>query len=67
MNAPRYPSIEVQLTGQDGNAMSIVGRVSAALRRGGVAAELIEEFTTEATSGDYDNVIATAGRWVEVF
>ena len=64
---PRYPRISVQLVGQDGNALSIIGRVSAAMRRGGVESALIDEFVNEATSGDYDNVIATAGRWVEVY
>ncbi|AYP70072.1 hypothetical protein I5G62_gp87 [Mycobacterium phage CRB2] len=63
---PKYPHVEVELVGQDGNALSIIGRVSAALRRAGVGSEEIAEFTSEAMSGDYDNVIATACRWVEV-
>lgn len=63
---PKYPHVEVELVGQDGNALNIIGRVSAGLRRSGVPAEEIAEFTAEAMSGDYDNVIATACRWVEV-
>ncbi len=63
---PKYPHIEVELVGQDGNAMSIIGRVAAALRRHGVSANHVNEFVEEAMSGDYDNVIATACRWVEV-
>lgn len=62
----RFPGVEVELVGQDGNAFTIIGRVSKALREGGATADEIVEFTAEATSGDYDNVLATAMRWVEV-
>jgi hypothetical protein len=65
MTATKYPDIHVQLTGQDGNAMSIMARVGAALRRNGHANE-VDTFIGEAMSGDYDNVIATAGRWVSI-
>lgn len=36
-----YPDIEVQLTGEDGNAFNIIGRVQHAIRKahGGPAAE----------------------------
>ena len=62
----KYPDIEVQLTGQDGNSFAIVGAVSKALRRGGVSSGEIEEFQEEAMSGDYDNVLQTCMRWVHV-
>ena len=61
-----YPEIKVQLSGEDGDAMSIIGRVSAALRRAGVERDKINDFTSEAMGGDYDNVLQTAMRWVEV-
>jgi hypothetical protein len=64
MNA-KYPEITVELSGIDGNAFSIMGAVSKALRRNGLASE-VETFVAEATSGDYDNVIQTAMRWVNV-
>lgn len=66
MSEPKYPEIEVQLSGEDGNAFSVIGRVQKALRRGGVSQEEQDEFRKEATSGDYDNVLATAMKWVEV-
>lgn len=62
----KYPDIHVQLSGYDGNAYTIMGRVSAALRRAGVSAEEIEQYTEESTSGDYDNLLRTAMRWVNV-
>lgn len=62
----KYPKIKVRLSGQDGNAFMIVGRVRSALRDNKVDPKQIEEFTTEAMSGDYSHVIATAGEWVRV-
>ena len=63
---PFYPDIEVKLAGEDGNAFFIIGRVRQALRRGGVDEEVVAAFTEESTSGDYDNVIRTAMKYVEV-
>lgn len=34
---PKYPNIEVQLTGQDGNAFYIIGTCLQAMRRAGVS------------------------------
>lgn len=62
----KYSKITVKLVGTDGNAMAIIGRVSAALRRAGVSKLERESFIAEATSGDYDNVLATCMRWVNV-
>lgn len=69
----KYPEIDVQLTGGDGNAFAIIGAVTKALRSARtadgqriVSQEEIAEFQREATSGDYDNVLATAMRWVDV-
>ena len=63
---PRYPHINVKLVGEDGNAFFVIGSVRKALRRGGVDEKEVEAFTEEAMSGDYDNVLSTAMRWVEV-
>jgi len=62
----KYPDIEVELSGQDGNAFAIIGRVSKALRRANVPQADQDAFRKEATSGDYDNVIQTAMKWVNV-
>lgn len=63
---PKYPDITVQLTGEDGNAFSILGRVIRALKRGKVPQEEIEVFKKEATSGDYDHLLVTCMQWVDV-
>ena len=62
----RYPDITVQLTGNDGNAFMIIGAVSRALRRHGVGKEEIDAFTKEAMSGDYNHLLATCMKWVDV-
>ena len=61
---PLYPDIEVQLSGEDGNAFFIIGRVRKAMRKAGLPDETIESFTAEATNGNYDNVLATVMRYV---
>lgn len=66
MPDPKYPHIRVQLTGHDGNAFAIMGRVTAALKRAGVHKEERDRYVTESTSGDYDHLLQTAMRWVDV-
>jgi len=63
---PRYPEVYVQLSGTDGNAFAIIGTVQRELKRAGVRPAELAEFVQEATSGDYDHVLQTAMRWVEV-
>jgi hypothetical protein len=63
---PKYEEIHVDLIGEDGNAFVIIARVMRAMRRAGVLDVQIEEFRKEATSGDYDNVIQTVMKWVNV-
>ncbi len=66
IEAPKYPEIEVRLVGEDGNAVSIMGRVANALRKAGVSQEEINAYLDESMSGDYDNVLRTAVKWVSV-
>ena len=62
----KYPDIVVELIGQDGNAFAIMGAVSKALRKNGVEKNEIDEYMKESMSGDYDNLLRTAIRWVSV-
>jgi hypothetical protein len=62
----KFPNVVVQLVGEDGNAFSIMGRVSQALRRAGVSQDEIRKFQQEAMSGSYDELLQTCMRWVEV-
>ena len=63
---PKYPAIKAKLIGQDGNAFAIIGTVQQALRKGNAPQSDIDEFVVEAMSGDYNNVITTALKWVTV-
>lgn len=67
MRDPKKPltNVKVPLTGEDGNAFAIIGRVRTALRHAGYEPELIEEFTREAMSGDYDHLIQTVLEYVD--
>lgn len=62
----KYPDVEVQLVGEDGNAFAIMGRVMRALKDAGVPKEEIDQYYAESTSGDYDNLLRTAVAWVSV-
>ena len=62
----KYPEVEVQLTGTDGNAFSIMGKVNRALRRAGVSKEEQELYLEEATAGNYDHLLATTMMWVTI-
>ena len=48
----------VELTGNDGNAFAILGRVRRAILRSNHP-ELAEQFIQEATAGDYDHLLVT--------
>ena len=60
---PKYPDAHVQLSGEDGNAMFIIGRACRALKKSGAPAEEVDAYAAEAMSGDYDNVLQTTMRW----
>jgi len=66
MSDVRYPEIEVQLTGNDGNAYFILALVRKAMRRADVSKEVQDEFLSEATNGDYNHLLATCTKWVTV-
>lgn len=54
----------VQLVGQDGNAFSIMGRVSHAWRRAG-RADIAQEYLERAQSGDYNNLLAITMLYID--
>lgn len=63
---PKYPNITVKLTGVNGNAFMLIGTVQKALRQNNVPKAESDLFMEEAMAGDYDNVIQTCLKWVEV-
>jgi hypothetical protein len=63
--APNVDRPVLTLIGQDGNAFAILGKARRALRLAGRGDEWAD-FVAEATSGDYDHLLATAMDWFEV-
>jgi hypothetical protein len=58
--------IDVSLIGHDGNAFSIMGAVTKAMRRAGVSREEQDQYFQEATAGDYNELLVTTMKWVNV-
>jgi hypothetical protein len=59
-------NIDVQLTGQDGNAFFIMASVQRALRRAGASQNEIGEYVSQATAGDYNQLLSATMEWVNV-
>jgi len=55
----------VKLVGEDGNAFAILGRVKRALAKAGMHEEA-KAFMEEATAGDYNHLLATVQKYVDV-
>ena len=55
----------VVLTGTDSNAFAILGRVQRAILESDHP-ELVDQFFEEATAGDYDHLLQTCLRYVDV-
>ena len=64
---PKYPNVivEMNIDGPDGNAFAIMGRVQAALKKAGATKEELNQYSMDSMSGDYENLLATADKWVD--
>lgn len=60
----KYPNVYVKLVGEEGNAFSILARVSNALKKAGVSKEEISQFQKEAMSSDYNHLLNVVQDWV---
>jgi len=54
---PKFPTVHVKLSGEDGNAFAILGRVSKALKKARISEDEQKAFMDEATSGDYNALL----------
>ena len=59
-------NVKVRLVGEDGNAFAILGRCRAAMRKAGYPQAFIDTFVTEATAGNYDDLLAAVMKYVVV-
>jgi hypothetical protein len=62
---PKY-EVTVKLTGTDGNAFALMGKVNRALQGADVSKELRDEFMDECMSGDYNHLLRVCMKWVNV-
>ena len=62
----KSPDITVELVGKDGNAFNILGICRRAMKHAGLSETEINEFTKEATSGDYNHLLATCAEYFNV-
>lgn len=56
----------VKLIGEDGNAFVILGKVKSAMRRAGIDNNTINQYMEEAMSGDYNHLLQTTMKYVNV-
>ena len=59
-------NIKVRLLGNDGNAFYILGTVKRALEKAGYK-DLAKQYMKEATTGDYNHLLAVTQEYVEVY
>jgi hypothetical protein len=55
----------MDISGPDGNAFAIMGRVQAALKKAGATKEELAQYSMDSMSGDYENLLAAADKWVD--
>lgn len=69
---PLYPDIEVQLVGVDTNAFSIMAAVTSAMKDyrrdhpDEIDSKDMDDFRAECMSGNYDHLLQTCMKWVNV-
>lgn len=56
----------VRISEIDGNAFSIIGTVKKALKKSGADKEYISQYFQQATSGDYDHLLAVTVPYVNI-
>lgn len=60
------PKYDISVSPVDGNAFSIMGAVSSAIRSAGATQEEVEQYLADSTSGDYNNLLRVAMEWVDI-
>ncbi|HDR17014.1 MAG TPA: hypothetical protein ENN79_16305 [Desulfobacteraceae bacterium] len=67
MSTPQpITNVKAKLLGENGNAYYILGKVCQALRDAGYDKAFIDDYITQATSGDYDTLLQTTMAFVKV-
>lgn len=64
-SGPKF-DVDVQLSGNDGNAYSVLAAVASGIMKAGGTKEDTDAYFGEATSGDYDHLLQVSMEWVNV-
>jgi hypothetical protein len=59
-------AVEIDLSAIDGNAYAIMGAAQRKLKQAGASQEEINQYLDESMSSDYENLVATVGKWLVV-
>ena len=62
----KYPQVQVNLVGQDGNAFMVMGLAQKAAKKAGLDKEQIDEYLEEAMSGDYNHLLQVTMKYFDV-
>ena len=62
----KYPEITVKIIGANGNAFCILGICTREMKKHKLPQAEIDNFMTEATSGDYNHLLCTVMNWFNV-
>ena len=62
-NEAKFKKVKCKISGEDGNAFAILGRVQRAVKREGLD-HLVEKYIVEATSGDYEYLLRVTMQYV---
>lgn len=59
--------VKCKLTGEDGNAFAVMGRVVTALKQAGVTEEKISIYLEDAMMSNYENLILVSMTYLEMY
>jgi hypothetical protein len=62
----KYPNIVVDLSTIDGNAFSVMGAVTRAMKKHGLPTSEVDAYRKEAMSGNYNDLLTVTMNWVAV-
>lgn len=65
--AVSYPNVVVRLTEEDGNAWSIMARVTRAMKEAGIDSIERDAYREQAMSGDYNHLLRVTMEWVHTY
>lgn len=63
---PQFPSVVINISGPDGNAFMIIGKIKRVFREAGLSNEEFRKAREDMMSGDYEHLLEVARRYVTI-